>query len=642
MTGSPLDPPDSLPEILRAACDTLADGLMLFRSVRDEQGRVVDFEWLYTNPAASRVVRRDDADLRGKRLLVEMPGNRESGLFERYVQVVETGEPDQHEFHYSHDGLDDWFSNRSTKVGDGFLVCFQNVTRERRLEREQEAQRQLLHRMFMQAPVAVSVVRPPDFVFELANPRYEEMVGRTGVTGKTLATAFPELPPGEGVFQILETVTRTGEPIVTPELCVPIDRDGDGVPEEAYFMFTSQPIVARDGTVDVVLTVAVEVTERKLAEDALRHADAQKDEFLAVLAHELRNPLAVVRSAHALLRGAEADEDAIAQVDAVLERQLAHMSRLLDDLLDVGRLSRGKLTLEPGKVDFGVVVREVVGDHRAAFESRGLTFEACLPDSPVWLEGDAVRLAQVVDNLVTNALKYTPPPGRVDVSVRRGDGEVRLEVRDTGVGVDPSLTARIFEPFEQAPQSIARSSGGLGLGLALAQRVAELHGGALSVESEGVGRGSVFTLTLPVVPGEAATPPSPSPSPSPAPTPTDAGPWRFLVVEDNEDAAELVVMLLRRRGHSVQHVALGADAVEAVRDGEFDVVLCDIGLPGMDGYEVARAVRALPGGDRLRIVALSGYGQADDRRKSREAGFDAHLLKPASLDAVLAAVAARG
>ncbi|MEQ8887501.1 MAG: ATP-binding protein, partial [Sandaracinaceae bacterium] len=318
--------------------------------------------------------------------------------------------------------------------------------------------------------------------------------------------------------------------------------------------------------------------------------------------------------------------------------QLAHMSRLLDDLLDVGRLSRGKLTLEPGKVDFGVVVREVVGDHRAGFESRGLTFEACLPDAPVWLEGDAVRLAQVVDNLVTNALKYTPPPGRVDVSVRRGDGEVRLEVRDTGVGVDPSLTARIFEPFEQAPQSIARSSGGLGLGLALAQRVAELHGGALSVESEGVGRGSVFILTLPVAPGEAATPPSPSP----APTPTDAGPWRFLVVEDNEDAAELVVMLLRRRGHSVQHVALGADAVEAVRDGEFDVVLCDIGLPGMDGYEVARAVRALPGGDRLRIVALSGYGQADDRRKSREAGFDAHLLKPASLDAVLAAVAARG
>lgn len=625
-------PTPSLLPLLREACDSLADGLMLFGAIRDEAGHIVDFEWLYTNPAATTVVGRDDADLRGKRLLVEMPGNRDSGLFERYVRVVETGEPDQHEFHYTHEGFDDWFTNRSTKVGDGFLVTFQNITRQRTLERERDQQRQLLHRLFMQAPVAISVVRPPDFVFELANPRYEEMVGRAGITGKTLAEAFPELPPDGPISQALEGVIRDREAFFTPELYVPIDRDGDGVPEDAYFMFTLQPMVGDGGQVEAVLTVAVEVTERKLAEDALRRADAKKDEFLAVLAHELRNPLAVVKSAHGLLKGAAHVDPSVHRVEAVLERQLAHMSRLLDDLLDVGRLSSGKLVLERGGVDFVRIVNEVIGDHRAAFVERGLTFEACLPDAPLWIHGDAVRLAQVVDNLVTNALKYTPAPGRVDVSVRRGEDGLTLEVRDTGVGIEPELRRRIFQPFEQAPQNIARSSGGLGLGLALAERIVGLHGGSLEAESEGEGRGSVFTLRLPI--GEA-----PVAAPPPVASTERESPRRFLVVEDNEDAAELVVMLLRRRGHHAHHVARGGDGVEAVERDRYDVVICDIGLPDMDGYEVARALRALPGGDRLKLVALSGYGQADDRRRSREAGFDAHLLKPASLDAVLEAIA---
>lgn len=371
-----------------------------------------------------------------------------------------------------------------------------------------------------------------------------------------------------------------------------------------------------------ILGLSRDITERKRAEEALREADRRKDQFMAVLAHELRNPLAPVRNALELLRLKADDPGAVGRVREMMERQTGNLVRLVDDLLDVSRIATGKVRLQARRLDLAGVVRQAAADARPGFDAKGVTLRAPEP-RPAWVNGDPTRLAQVIDNLLTNALKFTPPGGEVEVSLaERTGGRAELAVRDTGAGIEPDMLARLFVPFNQADRTLDRSQGGLGLGLAIVKGLVELHGGEIRAESAGRGRGATFTVTLPTVP-EAAE------SEEEDARPATAERLRVLVVEDGPDAAESLRMLLEEYGHEVEVAFTGHDGVRAAARFRPQVVICDIGLPGMDGFAVAAAIRRFPPTAGATLIALSGYGQDADKQKARDAGFDEYLTKPA-------------
>lgn len=384
------------------------------------------------------------------------------------------------------------------------------------------------------------------------------------------------------------------------------------------------------GRLQSVLSQVLDVTERVRAEEALRDASRRKDEFLASLGHELRNPLAPIRNAWEILRRPGIPEPQAEAAHAVLGRQLDHLSRIVDDLLDVSRIGEGRLHLRRRPLDLAGLVREVAEDHRAMFAARGLALQLEIGVAPVPVAGDATRLTQVLGNLLQNAARFTEAGGTVTVllDADRAAGTAALRVRDTGIGVAPEVAAHVFEPFFQGPHDVARRAGGLGLGLSLARGLVALHGGAIAVASDGDGRGAEFTVTLPV------TEPLPADAPAIAP-PTERRRRRILVVEDNADAAETLRQVLELDGHAVEVAGDGLSGLARARAFEPDVVLSDLGLPGdMDGFEFARAVRADPALAEIPLVALSGYARAEDSRRAHEAGFDEHLAKPLPLDAL--------
>ncbi len=386
-----------------------------------------------------------------------------------------------------------------------------------------------------------------------------------------------------------------------------------------------------------------DVTERKRTEEALREADRRKDEFLSMLAHELRNPLGPIRNALTVLQIAGPKVSPLVEAREMIDRQVTHMARLVDDLLDVSRVARGKIQLRKELCDLAVIARQTAEDYRGTLEASGLAVEVRLPGEPVWVQGDPTRLAQVISNVLHNANKFSDPGGRVVVSVEQEGGSggsggsgrwAVVRVRDTGIGMDAQTLARIFEPFSQADTSLDRSRGGLGLGLSLVKGIVELHGGEARAASEGLGRGTEIVLQLP-----ADSPPAGRGAASRALGPVPAS-RRVLVIEDNEDAAESMRMLLELLGHQVEVAHSGQAGLELARGLRPEIVLCDIGLPGgMDGYEVARAFRREPALAAAYLVALTGYGQQEDQQRAREAGFDLHAVKPveiAILERVLA------
>ncbi|MGC4120347.1 MAG: ATP-binding protein [Myxococcales bacterium] len=384
-------------------------------------------------------------------------------------------------------------------------------------------------------------------------------------------------------------------------------------------------------TEPMTLLAFEDISERKArdaklrdTEQALRDADTRKNEFLAVLSHELRNPLAPVRnSLYVLARVAPGSEQARRALQ-VIERQAGHLTRLVDDLLDVTRVSRGKIKLQLARVDLGELVGKTVDDALPGFEASGVRLEKRFEGGPHWVEADAPRLVQVVSNLLTNAEKFTPRGGSVVVELRREGAEAVLGVRDTGAGITPELKAHLFEAFTQGAQTLDRSRGGLGLGLAMVKGLVELHGGAVTVASDGVGRGSRFEVRLPESEESAGKPARGAPGPMTR--------RRVLVIEDNQDAADSLTEALALVGHEVQVAYDGPAGLERARAFRPEIVLCDLGLPGMDGFAVARALRADSAFWGVYLVALSGYAQPEDLQRAAQAGFDQHLAKPASLD----------
>ena len=378
------------------------------------------------------------------------------------------------------------------------------------------------------------------------------------------------------------------------------------------------------------------LSEERLARqaDELATADRRKDEFLAMLGHELRNPLAPLQNGLQLLTLRSNDQALMARTRGLMERQLRHLVRLVDDLLDVARIRSGKIVLELERVEIAGMVASALDLARPLIETRRHTLEVSLPQQPLWVEADRIRLPQLLANLLNNAAKYTTEGGHIKLAVAAEDGQVVVRIRDTGIGMTAEELSQVFELFAQASSPEHASQGGLGVGLSLARSIAELHRGVLTAHSEGLGKGSEFVLQLPVTTSPLRAARAATGAEAPAVR-------RILVVDDNVDAAESLGALLQVSGHDVRVVHGGHAALEAAREFGPEVMILDLAMPDMDGYSVARAVRSDPALTSTRLIALSGYGQPEDRRRTREVGFDHHLVKPVENDVLAAAIEIR-
>jgi PAS domain S-box-containing protein len=394
------------------------------------------------------------------------------------------------------------------------------------------------------------------------------------------------------------------------------------------------PVIGTNGEVEAVAGTTRDVTESKLLESSLLDADRRKDEFVATLAHELRNPLAPIRNAVYLLKKPQLEPEVLRNARDIIDRQLQHMVRLVDDLLEVSRITLGQVTLRQETVDLHDVFRDALDAIAPLVTKKRHRLDVNIPAGQLLVRGDATRLSQVLQNLLDNAIKYTQDDGAISVNAARSGDQARITVRDNGIGIAPEMHTRIFELFTRVHPDERVKSSGLGIGLALARQLIKLHAGSIEVTSAGPDKGSEFVVSLPLLPQAEATAPALDPAINDAP----AGHKRVLVVDDNRDAAESLAMIIEMSGCEVALAYDGPQALQIIATFKPQLAFMDIGMPGMDGYEVAQRVRAMPSGSDIALVALTGWGQAEDKKRAHAAGFDEHLTKPVdpdTLDSVL-------
>jgi PAS domain S-box-containing protein len=454
------------------------------------------------------------------------------------------------------------------------------------------------------------------------------------VWGNTLDEAV-----GKNCFEIgyeasyAEMHDREIQQVISTRMPVRGELPFSGTNGRRIYEYILVPVLDAAGNVEAVAGTSRDVTDRKRAEEELALAHRRKDEFLATLAHELRNPLAPIRNSLQVLRLAGKDERATEHMHRVIERQVDHMVRLVEDLMDVSRITRGQIELRRDLVDLEAVVRSAVETSKPLIERAGHQLSVSLPDEALIVDGDLIRLAQVLANLLNNAAKYTPEGGHIWLGVRREESSAVVFVRDNGQGISPTMLPRLFDLFYQGDRTYNRAQGGLGIGLTLVHRLVEMHGGTVMAKSDGAGRGSEFVVKLPLVTQlHSADAPLPiKPRPMMAAT-------RILIVDDNHDAADTLGLLLSVLGADVKIVHDGRAALAALRTYRPSVMLLDIGMPGMDGYDLAREARRCAEGEGVILIALSGWGQPEDRRRSGEAGIDHHLVKPVDVGALTALI----
>ena len=494
-----------------------------------------------------------------------------------------------------------------------------------RVRAVEEAHARRLASIFAQAPVAIAILRGPDHVFDITNPTYLEVVDGRDVTGRPLREALPEVVP-QGFVEILDEVRRSGQPYTARSQPIALARGPDGALEQHYFDFVFQPLLDEAGRVDGIAAVGYDVTELSKARHEAEVANRAKDEFLAMLGHELRNPLAPILTALQLLRlrGIKAAE----RERQVIERQVQHLVSLVDDLLDVSRITRGKIQLNPRPVNISEVVAKAIETASPLLEQKGHALQVDVPREGLVVDGEGDRLAQIVANLLTNAAKYTENGGRITLRAAPVGGEAVIRVEDTGIGIDPDMLPRVFDLFVQERQALDRAHGGLGLGLTIVRSLAQLHGGRVEAHSEGPGRGAEFVVYLPLSTREARAAEEQVETTLRRPDRVR----QVLVVDDNVDAATMLAEALTAHGHVAHIAADGVEALQLAADLQPDVVLLDIGLPVMDGYEVARRFAADTRLAGIKLVAVTGYGQEQDRRRSAQAGFASHMVKPVDLE----------
>lgn len=598
-------------ERYRTVFEAIDEGFCIVQVSFDAEGRCRDYVFLETNPAFER--HSGLTDPRGKSARKLLP-NQDDPSYEIYGRVAATGEP--HRFEKQAPGQDRWLSVYAFPIGVAdehkIAIVYNDITDQRRNERalreSEERFRTLADNIAQLA--WMSDARGVPFWY---NKRWYEYVGSSDEGEDAWSRIHPEHAP-----RVLEKVRRQTAAGRAWEDTFPLRGANGGY---RWFLARAVPIRSEEGKVVRWFGTHTDITEHRQAQEALTETHRRKDEFLAVLAHELRNPLAPVHSAVDLLALRAPADPILARASKIIGRQVAHMSRLIDDLLDVSRIARGKIQLRMERCNLAEIVRQTTDDHRRMFDRMGLELTVRGAQT-AWIRGDPTRLSQMIGNLLQNAEKFTQSSGQVEVSVEQDAETVRVAVRDTGAGIDGAMLERLFQPFTQGTTTLDRSHGGLGLGLALVKNLAELHGGSAHAESPGLGQGSTFTLSFPrVSSGED--------EPTVVRREQPSRPLRIVIIEDNVDAAELLQALLQTMSHEVHVAYEGTTGLELIERLRPDVVLSDIGLPGiLDGYGVARATRADPSLQGTYLVALSGYGQLDDRRMAAAAGFDAHLVKP--------------
>jgi signal transduction histidine kinase len=549
-------------------------------------------------------------------------------------KAVHTGlsVPDQElEFRFS-DGSVQWAYGNAVPLFDasghirGAISAFLDITPRRRAEEASRESESRLLAFLEQLPVGVAAI---------------DINGRMVVSNAIMRRFVPEVIPSRDPQRIgrWRAFHSDGTSLDSHDWPTPRALRGETSGCAAEMLYTtddgkqiwtrvtSEPLRNQSGEITGAICVLQEIDAIKQAELALKEADRRKDGFLATLAHELRNPLAPIASSLALLNRAGNDLATIDQARATMQRQVAHMSRLVDDLLDLSRITRDRLELRKQRFELGSVLGDALEACQPMVESARHELYCATPAEPIYLYADPVRITQVVGNLLANACKYTPPGGRIELSASRAGSDVVVTVKDNGIGIRADMLGEVFQMFTQVQAAIDRTRGGLGVGLHLVKRLVELHGGQVSAHSQGLGRGSQFVVRLPIVSPKADELEVPKSG-----TGTPSGKRRILVVDDNADSAVSLAMLLRCHGHEAHTAADGLEAVESAQALRPEIVLLDIGLPKLNGYEACRRIRETSWGEEMVLVAITGWGQEADRVKSKEAGFDYHLVKPVDFE----------
>ncbi len=605
---------------LVAAWHGTALPMLVLRPLTSGEQRVFDFHVALENDAAQRLF--DTGSIK-RRLSELVPSVDGVALIAHLAHCLQAPWAESFEFAVPGEGEQRYFSIVPTPLEHEIFAVLVDVTGHRRRQTEHAqrlAEEQEVYRAtFTDAPVGIAHL-DEEGRFIQVNERLLQLLGFS--RKELLAMSYSQLPRPDAVASEL----LPGGDNIKWEDRSRIERRflrKDG--EEVWTSLTVSPVRDRFGLVRRYIAIIEDVSGLARANERLEESSRSKDEFLAVLGHELRNPLAALRHASLLLT--EPGDHDLSKVVSIVDRQTRHMGRLVDDLLDVGRIVRGKLDFRVEQVDMRQIVSFALDD-LAAGSVPTQRFDVRLDDGPIWIHGDSARLLQAVQNLLSNAVKYTPPDGNVCVRLEVSEGQLRFSVEDDGVGLEESFAEKLFLPFEQAPQDLSRSQGGLGLGLALTSQIIKHHGGRIRAESHGRGRGAKFVIELPSGEGgeEFWEPPTQAP----------VRRYRFLIVEDNRDAAELLEMLLTARGHHVTLCFSGDRALETALGNIPDVIICDLGLPGLSGFEVAAQIRKRPQLDKTILLALSGYGRPDDIKRCKEAGFSAHLTKPADANQIFA------
>jgi PAS domain S-box-containing protein len=612
---------DSPADYYQSLVHSMDDGFFIIELITDDRGRATDFRFTDTNLAFEE--QSGLADVRSKRVSEVVP---DAGQYwvDEFAKVLHTGEPLRLTNEIGPQLRR--FDVTATRIGGPESKCigvlFRDVTHHAQnaeaLRRSEERYRKLFESID-EGFCIVEVVnddagRPIDYRFIETNPSFEKQTGLVDAVGQTIKTLVPDHE--QQWCEIYGEVAASGKPVRFQKEARALNRWFD-----VYAFPMGEP-----GHVAVLFN---DISERMQTEQRLTDADRRKDEFLAMLAHELRNPLAPIGSAAELLDRGFADQVLVKQASAIIRRQVRHMTGLVDDLLDVSRVTRGLVTLEQAEVDVKRVLSEAVEQVRPLIEAKDHTLALHMPPEPAHVRGDQTRLVQVFTNLLNNAAKYTPVGGRIGVDLRLTGDEVEVVVSDNGIGLAPDFLTPAFDLFAQAARSADRAQGGLGIGLALVKSLVHVHRGTVVAASDGLGRGAAFTVHLPRL---AQAPERKRAEPAAGEAGGQGAGLRVMVVDDNVDAAETLAMLVEAMGHEVIVEHGSRKALERARHKVPDVFLLDVGLPDVDGHELARRLRAQPETAGAMLAAITGYGQERDREAALAAGFDRHYVKPVGPD----------
>jgi len=557
------------------------------------------------------------------RALIDKTKQDKTSYFEDMpLTLLKNGKLEQFYFTFSYSGV----RGDSGEIEGFYAVCLETTEAfHAKQQRVNESER--LRALFEQAPGFMAILRGPTHVIDIANEAYHALVGKSReIIGRTVLEALPETLE-QGFISLLDQVYDTGQPFVGKESRFILVRESGEAPTEMYVDFVYQPIFNDQMEVTGIMAQGHEVTEAYFARQALVVADRQKDQFIATLAHELRNPLAPIRTASHLLGVCSPTPEQLEKTSGVITRQVEHMSKLLDDLLDVARISRNQIRLVKEHISLDTILAMAVETARPQIEKKNQKI-VVHENGLVQLDGDSVRLTQIFSNLLCNAAKYTDSGGEIIVSTSREGDRCKISVTDNGIGIRQEALGSVFDMFSQQEDVIDRSEGGLGIGLGLVKGLVELHGGSVSAQSQGYGKGSTFTVVLPCLSNNL---PQKIGERSGADTRMTAH-LRILIADDNADLVDVLTDFLELMGHTPITASNGHDALVIAEKELPDVAILDIGMPILNGYQVAQAIRSERWGQDITLIAATGWGNERDQQLASAAGFDLHLTKPFSME----------